>query len=177
MVYMEVSKHTTDYPYRVVYPSQKFLEGRGFGRVAHLPFIMDSRPGYHRIANQFLIDLGLGEWSAGTRGLEQASTMPPTRATMHNYAHWLSNYLEYCHARGKDPLKADYKIDFLPTPKRLSTPYGDYNSYTKVEEKKIIYTRRFQLNSGHFKASEYNDFYEFVLAVNKADNVKAMLVK
>ena len=74
-------------------------------------------------------------------------------------------------------IPADYKIDFLPTPKRLSTPYGDYNSYTKVEEKKIIYTRRFQLNSGHFKASEYNDFYEFVLAVNKADNVKAMLVK
>ena len=110
---MESSKRFTDYPYRVVYPTQYFLEERGFGRVAHLPFIMDSRPGYHRIANQFLIDLGLGEWSAGTRGLEQASTMPPTKATMHNYAHWLSNYLEYCHARGKDPLKADYKIDLI----------------------------------------------------------------
>ncbi|WP_255435176.1 hypothetical protein [Rhodoferax sp. BLA1] len=74
---------------------------------------MDTRPGYHRIANQFLIDIGLGEWSAGTRGLEQASTMPPTKATMHNYAHWLANYLEYCHARGKDPLTANYKIDLI----------------------------------------------------------------
>jgi len=110
---MDASKHITDYPYRVVYPSQKFLEEKGFGRVAHLPFIMDSRPGYARIANQFLIDLGLGEWSVATRGLEQASTMPPTKATMHNYAHWLANYLEYCHARGKDPLKADYKIDLV----------------------------------------------------------------
>jgi len=74
-------------------------------------------------------------------------------------------------------IPADYKIDFLPAPKRLTTPYGDYTSSTKVEDKKIIYTRKFQLNSGHFKASEYNDFYEFVLAVNKADNLKAMLVK
>jgi integrase len=110
---MEVSKRNIDYPFRVVYPTRKFLEVRGFGRVAHLPFIMDCRPGYHRIANQFLIDLGLGVWSARTRGLEQASTMPPTKATVHNYAHWLSNYLEYCHARGKDPLKADYKIDLI----------------------------------------------------------------
>lgn len=110
---MELLKHTTDYPYRVVYPSQKFLEDRGYGRVAHLPFIMDNRPGYHRIGNQFLIDLGLGEWSTGTRGLEHASTMPPTKSTMHNYAQWLTNYLEYCHARGKDPLRADYKIDLI----------------------------------------------------------------
>lgn len=110
---MEILKCTTEYPYRVVYPTRNFLQLRGFGRVAHFPFIMDSRPGYHRVANQFLIDLGLGEWSAGTRGAEQASTMPPTKATMHNYAHWLTNYLEYCHARSKDPLKADYKIDLI----------------------------------------------------------------
>lgn len=110
---MDISKHTIDYPFRVVHPNQEFLEGRGYGRVANLPFIMDSRPGYHRIANQFLIDLGLGEWSAGTRGQEQASTMPPTKATMHNYAHWLANYLEYCQVRGKDPIQADYKIDLI----------------------------------------------------------------
>lgn len=110
---MEIPTHSIDYPFRVVYPNQEFLEGRGFGRVAHLPFIMDSRPGYHRIANHFLIDLGLGEWSVGTRGLEQASTMPPTEATMHNYAHWLVNYLEYCQARGKKPIHADYRIDLI----------------------------------------------------------------
>ena len=83
---MESSKRCTEYPYRVVYPTQKFLEERGFWRVAHLPFLMDARPGYARIPNQFLIDLGLGEWSAKTRGLEVASTMPPTKATMHTRA-------------------------------------------------------------------------------------------
>ena len=39
---MDVSKRIADYPYRVVYPTQELLERRGFGRVAHLPFIMDS---------------------------------------------------------------------------------------------------------------------------------------
>lgn len=100
-------------PYRVAYGTKEFLEKKGFGRVAALPFIMDSRAGYHRIANHFLIDIGLGEWSVETRGAEHASTMPPTKRTMHNYAHWLKNYLEYCHVRGKDPLKADYKIDLI----------------------------------------------------------------
>lgn len=111
--YMGTPKRTMDYPYRVVYPCQKFLKEKGFGRVAHLPFIMDTRPGYARTANQFLIDLGLGEWSVATRGIGLASTMPPTKATMRNYAHWLANYLEYCQVRAKDPLKADYKIDLI----------------------------------------------------------------
>ncbi|MDH0363364.1 hypothetical protein [Comamonas aquatica] len=79
---MDASEDSVDYHFQVVYPSQDFLERSGFGRVAHLPFIMDSRPGYHRLANQFLIDFGLGEWSVGTRGLELASTPPPTKATI-----------------------------------------------------------------------------------------------
>lgn len=110
---MDAKKDSIKYPYRVVYPAKNFLKTKGFGRVAHLPFIFDHRPGYHRLANEFLIDVGLGEWSSATRGTEQASTMPPTKTTMHDYAHWLTNYLEYCHARGKDPLKADYKVDLI----------------------------------------------------------------
>ncbi len=110
---MEIPINTIQYPHRVVYPSEKLLKEKGFGRVAHLPFIMDNRPGYHRLANRFIIDLGLGEWNTRTRGEAHASTMPPTKATMHNYAHWLSNYLEYCQARGKDPLKSDYITDLV----------------------------------------------------------------
>lgn len=110
---MDASEAPVDYHFQVVHPTQVVLERNGFGRVAHLPFIMDNRPGYHRLANQFLIDVGLGEWSVGTRGLELASTPPPTKATMRNYAHWLANYLEYCHVRAKDPINADYRIDLI----------------------------------------------------------------
>jgi len=37
--------------------------------------------------------------------------------------------------------------------------------------------RRFKAFQGRYKAAEYNDFYEFMLAISKADNAKAMLVK
>ncbi len=100
------------YGFRVVYPTPGFLEEKGFGRVAHLPFIMDERPGYHRIANQFLIDRGLGKWEPGRRGREE-SPLPPSAVSLKNYADWLANFLEWCHHRKKDPLKADYKIDLI----------------------------------------------------------------
>jgi hypothetical protein len=106
-------KRRTGFPYRVAYATDGFLDEKGFGRVAAFPFIMDHRPGYHRTANQFLIDIGLGEWNVGTRGTEDASPLQPTETTMRNYAHWLKNYLEYCHVRGKDPLKANYHIDLI----------------------------------------------------------------
>lgn len=108
-----IPKLRADFPFRVAYATEGFLEEKGFGRVAAIPFIMDHRHGYHRTANQFLIDLGLGEWNLGTRGTEDASPLQPTETTMRNYAHWLKNYLEYCHVRGKDPLKADYHIDLI----------------------------------------------------------------
>ncbi|MDP4291125.1 MAG: hypothetical protein Q8908_08595, partial [Bacteroidota bacterium] len=59
----------------------------------------------------------------------------------------------------------------------INTPFGDYTSSVKVVDRKIIYARRFELKQGRFKATEYNDFYEFTMFVSKADNVKAMLVK
>ena len=74
-------------------------------------------------------------------------------------------------------IPANFKIDFLPTGRTIKSTYGSYSSGIKAIDKKIIYTRKFQVNQGRFKASEYNDFYEFVLSVSKADNVKAMLVK
>lgn len=101
-----------NYGFRVIYVPPDFLEARGFGRVARFPFIMDERPGYHRLGNQFLIDRGLGKWEPGQRG-KQESPLPPSAVSLKNYADWLANFLEWCHCRAKDPLKADYKIDLI----------------------------------------------------------------
>lgn len=103
----------SEFPYRVVYADPSFLSEKGFGRVAHVPFIFDHFPRYHRHANQFLIDLALGEWSVGTRGEESAALPPPSKVTMKDYADWLVNYLEYCHKRGKDPFRADYAVEIV----------------------------------------------------------------
>lgn len=108
-----IPKLGTGFPYRVAYATEGFLDEKGFGRVAAFPFIIDHRPGYHRTANQFLVDIGSGEWNAETRGTVNASPRQPTETTKRNYAHWLKNYLEYCHVRGKDPFNADYHIDLI----------------------------------------------------------------
>jgi len=74
-------------------------------------------------------------------------------------------------------IPAGFKIDFLPEPMTIKSTYGDYSCSVKAIDKKIIYTRRFKAFQGRYKAAEYNNFYEFMLAISKADNAKAMLVK
>lgn len=100
------------YGFRVIYVPPPYLEEMGFGRVARFPFIMDERPGYHRLANQFLIDRGLGKWAPGYRGREE-SRLQPSAVSLKNFAHWLANFLEWCQCRAKDPMKADYTIDLI----------------------------------------------------------------
>ena len=61
----------------------------------------------------------------------------------------------------------------------LNSNFEMINPYTGITQliKDVVIDIVARTNNGRFKASEYNDFYEFVLSVNKADNVKAMLVK
>lgn len=94
------------YPFTVVYATPGYLQKRGFAKVGHLPFIFDSRPRYHRTGNQFLIDLGTGAWSLRSRGAQL--TLPPSNATMRNYAYRLANYLQFCEVRGMKPLETEY---------------------------------------------------------------------
>jgi len=66
--------------------------------LAHLPFILDSRPGYHRLGNSFLTERGLGVWTpAATPEFTQVAI--PTPRTMGTYADSLANFLEWAETR------------------------------------------------------------------------------
>lgn len=96
--------------YSVFYSDPDITTRVGFGKVADIPCIFDSRPGYHREASRYLIDRGLGIWSPGAKW--SAPRRPrPTRQTMRNYAHWLANFLEWTETRGVDPRTCDYIDD------------------------------------------------------------------
>ena len=75
--------------------------------LANLPFLLDARPGFHRLGNAFLNDRGLGLWAPGSRG-DGPTGHVPTPQSMHNYAQWLANFLEWTNLRGVDLDTCDY---------------------------------------------------------------------
>lgn len=79
----------------------------GFGKVAHLPCIFDSRPGYHRLGSRYIIDRGLGLWHPKARG-NSMPTVSPSDQTILNYAYWLANFLEWADVRGINLLTCTY---------------------------------------------------------------------
>lgn len=96
------------YGYKVVYPSAKLLEEAGFGKVAHIPAIFDSEPGYSRLPSQFLIDRALGVWDPKWRGA-RPNPHPPSRVSIKDFADRLCNALEWAEVRGGiDLMTADY---------------------------------------------------------------------
>ena len=100
------------YSYKVVYPTPQYLIDAEYGKVAHLPCLFDSRPGYHRAASRYLIDRGLGYWDPKHRGSKEL-TLPPAAISIKNYADWLANFLEWCDVRGIDPMKVEYASDLI----------------------------------------------------------------
>jgi hypothetical protein len=100
------------YGYQTVYADHAFLAAAGYEKVARFPCIFDSRPGYHRLGSQFLIDRGLGLWNPGTRG-KQISPIPPSSKSLKNYANRLCNFLEWCEVRELDLICIDYSQDII----------------------------------------------------------------
>lgn len=96
------------YSYSVYRSDPAKTTAAGFGKVAHLPCIFDSRPGYHRLASRYLIDRGLGTWDPVTRA--RSKRKPPGEQSMLNYAHWLANFLEWAEIRQVDLLRCEYVL-------------------------------------------------------------------
>ena len=96
-----------NYGFKVVIPDPTGLASAGFGKVAHVPVIFDSQPGYARLPNRFLIDRALGAWDPRWRGA-RPNPQPPSRISMKNFAYWLSNALEWCEVRQIDLMTAEY---------------------------------------------------------------------
>lgn len=98
--------------YTVNYSNSESLFCTRYPAVAHLPFILDSRPGYHRLGNSFLTERGLGTW-APLPSPEFVQALIPTPRTMGTYADSLANFLEWAETR-KVPLETcDYTVHLV----------------------------------------------------------------
>jgi hypothetical protein len=95
--------------FSVNYSSPEGRFAQKYPSLAHLPYVLDSRPGFHRMGNSYLVERGLGLWSSGSSGRNTYSKIP-TKQTMHNYAQWLSNFLEWLDVRGVDAVTCSYPV-------------------------------------------------------------------
>ena len=68
------------------------------------------------------------------------------------------------------------KADALFKPINIKTKFGDYASSLKEENEKLIYKRRLKINKGLYTNNEYEAFRQFWLDVQKADNIKIVLL-
>lgn len=79
--------------------------------LVHLPCIFDSRPGFHRLANRYLVERGLGVWMPpASRWKDSSEPRLPTAQSMRNYADWLANFLEWTDVRSVDLATCSYSV-------------------------------------------------------------------
>jgi hypothetical protein len=98
-----------NYGFKLVYPKVEELSKAGFGKVAHIPAIFDSEPGYARLPSRFLIDRALGVWDPSFRGA-RPNPRPPSRISIKNFGYWLCNALEWAQVRNIDLMTCDYSM-------------------------------------------------------------------
>jgi integrase len=100
-------QHGRSYSVNIPSTDGKFVQK--YPALAQVPFILDSRPAYHRTANAYLIDRALGLWSPDPlSGTTPGRILSPK--TMLSYAEWLANFLEWAAVRSVDLLQCTYSI-------------------------------------------------------------------
>lgn len=71
----------------------------------------------------------------------------------------------------------NYRIEAVPEGKTIKSDFGEYSFTAEAKGNTLIYTRIFRQFQGRYSALKYKEFYEYYLAVSKADNEKVMLIK
>ena len=70
-----------------------------------------------------------------------------------------------------------YKSESIPQDAVIESKFGKYSSIVKLEQNKIIYSRRMEQFSGRFSKTDYNEMVKFYDAIYKADRNKLVLLK
>lgn len=89
-------------------PNGKFA--KRYPALANVPFILDSSPRYHRVGSAFLIDRALALWGPKSRGDGPVDRIPAPQS-IHTYAQWLANFLEWSSLRSVDIYSCSYAAD------------------------------------------------------------------
>jgi hypothetical protein len=71
----------------------------------------------------------------------------------------------------------NYKNESVTSGNTINSKFGSYSSSITANDNKIVFIRKFTILEGRYNPSLYKEYYDFILAVSKADNIKLMLTK
>ncbi|MGV3682138.1 MAG: site-specific integrase [Acidovorax sp.] len=94
--------------YHLCWPDEARLKARGFGRVAHVPFIFDGNWSYHRLSSDYLTERALLDWSPGG-GAGFGSKRLLTEISLRGIGESLCNFLEWVERRNLDWRQLEYQ--------------------------------------------------------------------
>jgi hypothetical protein len=77
----------------------------------------------------------------------------------------------------KYKLPENYTVESLPQGNRISSKFGEYTYTVSLKDNVLIYIRSLVLRQGQYPPTEYLEFYNFLQAISKEDNIKVMLTK
>jgi len=66
--------------------------------------------------------------------------------------------------------------EFLPTPIKLKSRFGEYEATFQLDQDNLLYIRKVKMNKGEFPPESYNELIEFYKGMNKADNTKIVFL-
>lgn len=66
--------------------------------------------------------------------------------------------------------------EFLPEDILIESRFGMYEAHFVIEQGRLTYTRKIQINKGTFPASSYQEMIDFYRGVAKADNTKLVFI-
>lgn len=70
-----------------------------------------------------------------------------------------------------------YKSEFLPKEINLKNNFGNFSNSSQIIDNKLIFKRSLKIIGGEYSKEDYASWLEFIKAVNKADNQKAVFLK
>ena len=70
-----------------------------------------------------------------------------------------------------------YSYETLPARTNINSAFGSFTTTVSGNGNEILYIRTLTIKEGRYKPSEYENLYNFILAISKADNTKIILSK
>jgi hypothetical protein len=64
----------------------------------------------------------------------------------------------------------------LPEPIKIESRFGSYEAAFRLDQGKVVYTRKFVRKRGEFPAETYPELIDFYKNVAKADNTKLIFL-